>query len=224
MDIYHPTYLYIKKHKKTGLKYFGKTTKINVEQYRGSGKRWKSHLKLHGNDVETMWISEPFYCIESLNEFALFFSEVFDIVNSNEWANLIPENGFDGAPKGIIRTEEYRMKLRGKNNPMYGKENPFKGKKHTEEQKKKWSEQKRGIPQGPKSEECKQKLRRPKANRINYKGSPGKITCIDKQGKPVQINVDIYYAQKQLGISIEEYEYVNTNSKEAKRRKQLNEL
>jgi hypothetical protein len=219
MDIYHPTYLYVKRHKITGLKYFGKTTKNNVVKYKGSGKKWLNHLNFYGNEVETVWVSESFQSKELLNEFALFFSEFFNIVESDEWANLIPENGFDGAPMGLVRPEEFRSKFKGEKNPMYGKENPFKGKKHTDEQKLLWSIKKKGVPQGPKSEECKLKLRKPKSNKQNYKGSPGKITCINKQGIAVQISKDVYNLQKMSGLPMCEYEYVNTNSKEARSRK-----
>jgi len=38
VDIMKPTYLYIKEHSKTGLKYFGKTTKSDPTVYDGSGK------------------------------------------------------------------------------------------------------------------------------------------------------------------------------------------
>lgn len=44
--------LYIKTHNITGLKYFGKTIK-NPLKYKGSGKYWKRHLAIHGNDVTT---------------------------------------------------------------------------------------------------------------------------------------------------------------------------
>ena len=36
-----PTYLYVKQHNKTGLKYFGKTTKKDPLKYKGSGLYWK---------------------------------------------------------------------------------------------------------------------------------------------------------------------------------------
>jgi len=107
---------------------------------------------------------------------------------------------------------------------LYGKDNGFYGRKHTEEQKKSWSEMRLGEKNpnyGGKSwtEESLKKLRQPKKNKENYKGSPGKITCINKQGSPVQINVEIYNKQKKSGKPICEWEYVNTNSKEAKVRK-----
>jgi uncharacterized protein (DUF427 family) len=76
--------------------YFGKTIKKDVLNYKGSGIYWKQHLKEHGNNVDTIWISKPFLNKNDLEEFATFFSEEFDIVNSEKWANLVPENGIMG--------------------------------------------------------------------------------------------------------------------------------
>lgn len=95
MNIYFkPTCLYIKQHNDTGLKYFGKTTS-DPEKYKGSGLYWNSHLKIHGNNVSTIWYKR-FYDKKSLNEYALAFSKENNIVESAEWANLKPENGLDG--------------------------------------------------------------------------------------------------------------------------------
>ena len=45
--------LYVKTHRVTGLKYFGKTVKPDPYRYRGSGTYWLRHLRKHGYDVET---------------------------------------------------------------------------------------------------------------------------------------------------------------------------
>ncbi len=50
---FKPTYLYIKTHNKTGMKYFGKTVSEDPEKYSGSGVYWKRHIEKHGNDVTT---------------------------------------------------------------------------------------------------------------------------------------------------------------------------
>ena len=56
-----PTYLMIKQHPKTKLKYFCKTTNTNPLKYNGSGVEWTTHLKLYGNkNITTLWISEIF--------------------------------------------------------------------------------------------------------------------------------------------------------------------
>lgn len=112
--------LYIATHNKTGLKYFGKTsrwfTKEDLqENYHGSGKHWSNHRNKHGKKDVTMEI----YKICSLNEsdedyvvpIALKFSEENDIVKSKEWANLIPEDGLSGGVKGNKLSEETKFKI-----------------------------------------------------------------------------------------------------------------
>lgn len=120
-----PTYLYIKQHNKTGLKYFGKTTKKDPLKYKGSGLHWKRHLKIHGNDVKTLWV-QLFENEQELIEYAKKFSEENDIVNSDKWANLKNENGLDGGREsgfiGHKPSEEIRKKYSErmkKNNPMF---------------------------------------------------------------------------------------------------------
>lgn len=92
---FKPTYLMIKQHKITGLKYFCKTTKKDPVKYLGSGVYWREHLKEHGKFVQTIWC-KLFDDKLELKEFAEFFSEEFDIVKSPLWANKKLENGLDG--------------------------------------------------------------------------------------------------------------------------------
>jgi hypothetical protein len=100
------TYLYIKQHSVTGLKYFGKTTKDDPVQYLGSGKYWKRHIKKHGEEfVETIWY-ELFTSVDSLVKYAKEFSCENNIVESDEWANLKLENGLDGGMEKGWWTEE----------------------------------------------------------------------------------------------------------------------
>jgi hypothetical protein len=88
-------YLYIKIHNQTNLKYLGKT-KQNPHTYKGSGKRWKNHLRKHGNDVSTYVIKE-FSSNEELKVYSEQLSKQLNVVESNEWANLMLESG-DGGP------------------------------------------------------------------------------------------------------------------------------
>jgi hypothetical protein len=91
-----PTYLYIKRHTLTNLKYFGKTYKNNPEIYLGSGKYWLRHIKKHGiQHVETVWY-QLFTDETEMVEYATKFSTDNNIVESIEWANLKLENGLDG--------------------------------------------------------------------------------------------------------------------------------
>jgi hypothetical protein len=160
-----PVTLYIKRHDKTGMMYFGKTTKTSerqIQKYLGSGDYWKDHLIVHGKNVTHVW-HMSFQTEVELVDFALFFSEFFNIVHEKtrdgkkKWANLKPENGLDGG--------QLPGHNAGEKNPMYGKpsamgmlgktqtaetrklqglaktgnKNPNFGKKYTEEERKKFS-------------------------------------------------------------------------------------
>lgn len=123
-----PVHLYIKRHNVTGLLYFGRTINPIAESYNGSGTHWNNHLNFHGLDISTVMF-ETFTNEEDLLEFATFFSEEFDIVRSNKWANLIPEDGIHkGNLRGFKHSAESLAKMSkaqsGKNHPNYGKNLP----------------------------------------------------------------------------------------------------
>lgn len=98
-------YLYLKTHNKTGLKYLGKTISDPYE-YTGSGKYWKRHLEIHGCDITTTILRE---CStkEEVKVWGEYFSTLWNIVESNEWANLKPESG-DGGDPGPDGRKRYR--------------------------------------------------------------------------------------------------------------------
>ena len=84
-----PTWLYIKHHSITGMKYFGCTTKYRARNYDGSGTYWSNHIKKHGRKfVITDLLIGPYTNKEELQNLALYMSKEMDIVNSKEWANL----------------------------------------------------------------------------------------------------------------------------------------
>lgn len=102
-------YLYLKTHNKTGLKYLGKTVQ-DPHEYRGSGLVWNRHLDKHGNDVTTEILFET----NNMDEFkrvALEYSDKWNIVESKEFANLIPEYG-SGGDTSMCFTEETKDKIR----------------------------------------------------------------------------------------------------------------
>jgi len=90
-----PTWLYVKQHNQTGLKYFGQTKSDNPYTYKGSGKYWLRHLSVHGNDISTIWCYR-FTNKQNLVDFATRFSTQNNIEKSKEWANLMNENGLGG--------------------------------------------------------------------------------------------------------------------------------
>jgi len=88
--LFKPTYLYVKTHNKTGLKYFGKTVSANPYSYRGSGVYWKRHIKQHGYDVTTEiigYFTDKRECMQAAWEFSVHHN----ITLSEEWANLRDE-------------------------------------------------------------------------------------------------------------------------------------
>jgi hypothetical protein len=115
---FKPTFLLVMEHNVTGLKYFCKTTLLDrVYRYKGSGVAWTKHLKEFGRDV-TVGVLGFYIDAKRCFDAAKKFTEENDIVNSKEWANLIPETGKNGAS-------------------LYGDKNPFYGKHHSEETKQK---------------------------------------------------------------------------------------
>ena len=88
-------YLYIKTHNKTGLKYLGKTTNKNPYSYQGSGTYWKRHINTHGYDVTTQILLMTESKTE-IKETGIFFSKLWNVVESNDWANLKEEAGDGG--------------------------------------------------------------------------------------------------------------------------------
>ena len=85
-------YLYVKTHNKTGLKYLGKTESKDPHKYTGSGTYWKYHLNKHGNDYKTEILREC-QSNDELRTWGLYYSNLWNVVESTEWANLKEETG-----------------------------------------------------------------------------------------------------------------------------------
>lgn len=150
-------YLYVKTHNKTGLKYLGKTSK-DPHKYLGSGLYWLKHLAKHGNDISTeiLLATED---KQQIKEKGLYYSKLWNVKESLEWANLTEEEGTGGAifkgrkhklesiqkikdsKKGVIFTEEHRKKLsESHKGTRTGADNHFFGKSHSKESLAKMSE------------------------------------------------------------------------------------
>lgn len=98
--------MYKKTHNKTGLNYLGKTTQ-DPFTYKGSGKRWGNHINKHGYDVTTEILREC-QTNEEVKEWGLYYSALWNVVESRDWANLKEEYGDGGG-------------IRGEGNGMFGK-------------------------------------------------------------------------------------------------------
>lgn len=94
-------YLYVKTHNVTGLKYLGKTTKKDPHKYLGSGIHWRNHLLKHGKDYSTEILKEC-QSKEELKEWGIYYSNLWNIVESSDWANLKLEDGDGGSLPGVL--------------------------------------------------------------------------------------------------------------------------
>lgn len=101
----------IKTHSVTGMKYLCSTTVSGkrYDKYKGSGRYWKNYMRKHGFDIRTELIFES-DDLELFKKIALEKSAEFDVVNSEEWANLEPEAGPLGGFYGS-HTEETKAKI-----------------------------------------------------------------------------------------------------------------
>ena len=168
-------YLYVKTHNKTGLKYLGKTESKDPYKYPGSGTYWKHHLKKHGKDYSTEIIKE----CESIEEFAkwgLYYSNLWNVVESDTWANLKEETG-DAHGK---LSAESRKKIadaglgrepwnKGMTGFRSGADHHYYGKTRSEQDKENISRGREGKDLGhnrPHSEETKKKIATARALQI----------------------------------------------------------
>lgn len=100
-------YLYLKTHNKTGLKYLGKTIAKDPYNYTGSGKVWLRHIKKHGYDVTTEILAKS-SDKEVIKNLGLYYSNIWNVVENNTFANLVPEAG-DGGPQ--VWSKQSRQKV-----------------------------------------------------------------------------------------------------------------
>jgi len=112
--------LYLMTHRKTGLKYLGFTVQ-DLDGYNGSGSYWKLHVAKHGKDIEKKVLLES-DSEEEINHAALYLSEVYNVVDSDLFANLCIETGALSAPT-IGMSAETRTKMgawqKGENNSSF---------------------------------------------------------------------------------------------------------
>jgi hypothetical protein len=113
--------LYLKTHNKTGLKYLGKTTQ-DPYTYLGSGKHWRTHLKKHGEDITTEILLET-EDSDEISKWGIYYSKLWNIVKSKDFANLKLESG-DGGDMSMCKAYRKGMEMRdtsGSKNSMFGR-------------------------------------------------------------------------------------------------------
>jgi hypothetical protein len=96
------------------LQYLGKTSSKNPNQYRGSGTRWTNHINKHGYLVKTDILKE---CSsnEEVRYWGEYYSKLWNVVESKDWANLKPEYGEGGdSGGGEIKSRKISVALLGK--------------------------------------------------------------------------------------------------------------
>lgn len=152
-------YLYIKTHNVTGLKYLGFTSS-DPYKYQGSGTYWKAHIAKHGYNVSTEILLETTNKQDIIDQ-GLYYSELYEIVQSDNWANLKPEAG-DGS-YGLRHSEKTKQLLRqistGRPKSPETLEklrNSHLGKKFSPEHRKRLSEVRKGKPAHNKGKPGKQ--------------------------------------------------------------------
>jgi hypothetical protein len=167
-----------------GLNYLGITHK-NPYKYGGSGVYWKKHLKAHNtkiNEIKTLILFETSNYSE-LCERGRYYSELYDIVNSNEWANLIPETG-DNSVLGMKHSEETKKKISDIHRGRFcGEKNPMFGKLVSEETREKISKSNTGQ---KRTEETKNKIRNKligNKNTLGFKHSEESLLKISNSNK-----------------------------------------
>ena len=191
-------YLYIKTHNKTGLKYLGKTTNKNPYSYQGSGTYWKRHINTHGYDVTTQILLMTESKTE-IKETGIFFSKLWNVVESNDWANLKEEAGDGGYyPNNSFKSGEVQRRIQY-NRVKNGTHNLLSKNRSFEH---------------PRTN--KPNIATRNRNLSDENAFRGNVPCVDITGNSIMVPKQIYY--NQLG-TVSEWQYVHTNSKEARNRR-----
>lgn len=214
-------YLYVKTHKTTGLKYLGKTTAKDPHKYRGSSKYWRSHLNVHGTNYTTtiLLATED---KQAIKETGLFFSKLWNVVKSKEWANFQEEKG-DGVSSTQATAENLRRVANGTHHYL--------GAAHNHRTKARRSATirangthnflggsiQRAAYQRRVNTGEQEILNRQSAERLiqrtlsgRHPMQQGKVLCVDSDGQTIYVDKQIYRAQCRL---------VHVNTLEGRRRR-----
>jgi hypothetical protein len=119
--------LYVKTHRKTGLKYLGQT-KQNPFKYNGSGIDWLTHIKEYGYDVTTEILLETKNKTD-IEVTGRHYSTLWNVVKGQDdygnkiWANKIPETAAgNGNGRPDISSKTSRRLVKEGTHPFLGGE------------------------------------------------------------------------------------------------------
>ena len=193
-------YLYIKTHVSTGLKYLGQTRSKDPHKYPGSGKHWTAHLKKHGKNYTTEIVREC-STTDELEQWGQYYSKLWNVTESKEWANLKPEAGEGG------------WYLIGDLNPQ----------KRPEVRKKTSAGMKKYLSDNPEIKEYRKQWRNEfwttEQRKKSCFGGLGSVSVVDLSGNGKRITKE-EFERMDKSMPIEKWLYVGAASKEATRRKQ----
>ena len=180
--------------------------------YLGSGTFIKKAISKHGKENFKRYIIYYAKDQETLNEYELFYTKVFNVVKSKQWYNVCYGGG---GTSGYHHTEEHKSKLSkskigklnpnynriytdeerrllsekfsGVNNPMYGKrgtKSPNYGRNHSEETKIKMSNSAKGEKNHNYGKTWSEKQRNKYKTYCDINGGSGskKVNCYDLNG------------------------------------------
>lgn len=204
MTIY---YLYVKTHTVTGLKYLGQT-KSNPFSYLGSGITWVEHLKEHGKHINTEILKEC-KTKKELKYWGKYYSNLWNVVKSAEWANRVIEAGAGGwwlyGDKNPQKRPDVRLKTSEgmkKYLALHPKTDEQK-KKHSEWNKHYWTEERKKLHKNKSSDTGK-----------------GMVSVTDLNGISKRITKEDY-DKVDRNLPPEQQFFVSVSSKESKRRREI---
>lgn len=204
-------YLYLKTHRQSGLKYLGFTAKKDPYKYRGSGKVWLKHLKKYGNDIDTQILLATADKEEAAAT-GIFFSKLWNVVQSSEWANLIEEttagpSAEDARARNTKLVEDGTHQWLGHNNPSHkmvknGTHHLLGERNHVHQKVKDGSHH-----FCSKEKQLEMAAKKVKAGTHNF----FMVSCIDRAGNHIMIPKEQYRAQTGPKNT---WEYLHISSKE----------
>lgn len=117
-NFYKRYFLLLKTHLETGVHYLCITKRSNPFSYKGSGVKWNRLLEKYPNSIILTKILFNTDDVTELTLVASHYSEAFNCVNNKDFANLVPELGYEGNQGNL----DFWVKEQEKINPNFRSE------------------------------------------------------------------------------------------------------